>query len=124
MIEIFGLPLPVIAGQVMLGLVNGCFYAVLSLGLAVIFGLLRIVNFAHGAFCTLGAFGAWMLRLYLGLGYWLPLLVVPPAFTAAHTWVRAASFASGATASSRSRISASAAMDLAFSSARALEPGM
>ena len=79
MIEIFGLPLPAIAGQVMLGLVNGCFYAVLSLGLAVIFGLLRIVNFAHGAFFTLGAFGAWMLHLYLGAGYWVALLVVPLA---------------------------------------------
>ena len=48
--EVFGLPLPVLTGQIVLGLVNGCFYAVLSLGLAVIFGLLRIVNFAHGAF--------------------------------------------------------------------------
>jgi branched-chain amino acid transport system permease protein len=61
----------------MLGLVNGCFYAVLSLGLAVIFGLLRIVNFAHGAFFMVGGFGAWMLQRYLGLGYWLALLVVP-----------------------------------------------
>ncbi|MBL0918407.1 MAG: branched-chain amino acid ABC transporter permease [Hydrogenophaga sp.] len=77
MMEIFGLPLSVIAGQIMLGLVNGCFYAVLSLGLAVIFGLLRIVNFAHGAFFTLGAFGAWMLHLYLGLGYWVALIAVP-----------------------------------------------
>ncbi|GAP38017.1 branched-chain amino acid ABC transporter permease [Piscinibacter sakaiensis] len=75
--EIFGLPVGVILGQVMLGLVNGCFYAVLSLGLALIFGLLRIVNFAHGAFFTLGAFGAWMLHRYLGLGYWVALLVAP-----------------------------------------------
>ncbi|MBU7571801.1 MAG: branched-chain amino acid ABC transporter permease [Hydrogenophaga sp.] len=77
MTEVFGLPLPVLAGQVMLGLVNGCFYAVLSLGLAVIFGLLRIVNFAHGAFFMAGAFGAWMLQRYAGLGYWAALLLVP-----------------------------------------------
>ena len=77
MAEVFGLPLPVLAGQVMLGLVNGCFYAVLSLGLAVIFGLLRIVNFAHGAFFMVGAFAAWMLQHYLGLGYWAALLLVP-----------------------------------------------
>lgn len=77
MTEVFGLPLPVLAGQVMLGLVNGCFYAVLSLGLAVIFGLLRIVNFAHGAFFMAGAFGAWMLQRYAGLGYWFALLLVP-----------------------------------------------
>jgi len=76
--EIFGLPLPVLAGQIVLGLVNGCFYAVLSLGLAVIFGLLRIVNFAHGAFFMMGAFGAWMLQHYVGAGYWAALLVVPP----------------------------------------------
>ena len=75
--EVFGLPLPVLAGQIMLGLVNGCFYAVLSLGLAVIFGLLRIVNFAHGAFFMAGAFGAWMLQRYAGLGYWAALLLVP-----------------------------------------------
>lgn len=77
MTEVFGLPLPALAGQIMLGLVNGCFYAVLSLGLAVIFGLLRIVNFAHGAFFMAGAFGAWMLQRYLGLGYWFALAVVP-----------------------------------------------
>lgn len=79
MTEVFGLPLPVLAGQIMLGLVNGCFYAVLSLGLAVIFGLLRIVNFAHGAFFMAGAFGAWMLQRYAGLGYWAALLLVPLA---------------------------------------------
>ncbi len=77
MTEIFGMPLPVLAGQLMLGLVNGCFYAVLSLGLAVIFGLLRIVNFAHGAFFMVGGFGAWMLQRYLGLDYWVALAVVP-----------------------------------------------
>ena len=77
MAELFGLPLPVLAGQIVLGLVNGCFYAVLSLGLAVIFGLLRIVNFAHGAFFMVGAFAAWMLQKYLGAGYWVALLLVP-----------------------------------------------
>ena len=77
MTEIFGMPLSVIAGQTMLGLVNGCFYAVLSLGLALIFGLLRIVNFAHGAFFTAGAFGAWMLHRYAGVGYWIAVVVVP-----------------------------------------------
>jgi branched-chain amino acid transport system permease protein len=77
MIEVFGLPLPVLAGQVMLGLVNGCFYAVLSLGLAVIFGLLRIVNFAHGAFFMVGAFAAWMLQRHLGWGYWAAIVLVP-----------------------------------------------
>lgn len=77
MTEIFGMPLAVIAGQTLLGLVNGCFYAVLSLGLAVIFGLLRIVNFAHGAFFMAGAFGAWMLHRFLGVGYWVSLLLVP-----------------------------------------------
>ncbi len=78
MTEIFGMPLPVIAGQTMLGLVNGCFYAVLSLGLALIFGLLRIVNFAHGAFFMAGAFGAWMLFRFVGVGYWWSMLLVPP----------------------------------------------
>lgn len=75
--ELFGIPAPVLAGQIVLGLVNGCFYAVLSLGLAVIFGLLRIVNFAHGAFFMVGAFGAWMLLRYAGVGYWMALLLVP-----------------------------------------------
>lgn len=75
--ELFGLPLSALAGQIVLGLVNGCFYAVLSLGLAVIFGLLRIVNFAHGAFFMAGAFGAWMLQRYTGAGYWAALLLVP-----------------------------------------------
>jgi branched-chain amino acid transport system permease protein len=77
MSEIFAMPLPVLAGQTVLGLVNGCFYAVLSLGLAVIFGMLKIVNFAHGAFFMLGGFGAWMLLNYLGGNYWLALLIVP-----------------------------------------------
>ncbi|MGB6103091.1 MAG: branched-chain amino acid ABC transporter permease, partial [Pusillimonas sp.] len=63
--------------QLLLGLVNGSFYAVLSLGLAVIFGLLNIINFAHGALYMLGAFVAWMGLQYLGLNYWLMLLIAP-----------------------------------------------
>ncbi|TYC78843.1 branched-chain amino acid ABC transporter permease [Stappia sp. BW2] len=77
MTMIFGVPLVVLTGQVMIGLINGSFYALLSLGLAVIFGLLRVVNFAHGAFYMLGAFVAWMLGQYLGLGYWGSLLIAP-----------------------------------------------
>lgn len=75
--EIFGVPLQAFFGQIMLGLVNGAFYAVLSLGLAIIFGLLRIVNFAHGAFFMAGAFVAFMLGRYVNLGYWPALLAVP-----------------------------------------------
>lgn len=74
---IFGVPLQVLLGQLLLGLVNGSFYAVLSLGLAVIFGLLNIINFTHGAFYMLGAFVAWMGLHYLGLNYWLMLLLAP-----------------------------------------------
>jgi len=77
--EIFGRPLPALASQVVLGLVNGSFYAMLSLGLAVIFGTLNIVNFAHGAFYMVGAFGAFFALTALGLNYWLALLVVPIA---------------------------------------------
>lgn len=75
--EIFGKPLPALASQVMLGLVNGSFYAMLSLGLAVIFGTLNIVNFAHGAFYMLGAFGAFFALTVLGVNYWWALLLVP-----------------------------------------------
>jgi branched-chain amino acid transport system permease protein len=79
MSEIFGYPLPVILGQLMLGLVNGSFYAMLSLGLAVIFGLLGVVNFAHGAFYTLGAFAAWIALDKLGVNYWFALALAPLA---------------------------------------------
>ena len=75
--EIFGIPLQAFLGQLMLGLVNGAFYAMLSLGLAVIFGLLDIVNFAHGALYMMGAFGAWILMDQFGVNYWLALIVVP-----------------------------------------------
>jgi len=69
--------LPVLMGQLLLGLINGAFYAVLSLGLALIFGLLNIVNFAHGALYMMGAFVAWLLLTTLGIGYW-PALVITP----------------------------------------------
>lgn len=77
MTMIFGVPLMVFMGQLMLGLINGAFYALLSLGLAVIFGLLKIVNFAHGAMYMLGAFAALIGLQHLGLNYWAALLVVP-----------------------------------------------
>jgi branched-chain amino acid transport system permease protein len=75
--EIFGIPVAVILGQLMLGLVNGSFYAMLSLGLAVIFGLMGVVNFAHGAFYTLGAFAALLGLQWLGINYWVALLCAP-----------------------------------------------
>ena len=73
------MPVPVILGQLTLGLVNGSFYALLSLGLAVIFGLMGVVNFAHGAFYTLGAFAALLGLQYLGINYWVALLLAPLA---------------------------------------------
>ncbi len=79
MTEIFGIPLPALLGQLLLGLVNGSFYAMLSLGLAVIFGMLNIINFAHGALYMMGAFFAWMGLEYLGLNYWLMLGLAPLA---------------------------------------------
>ena len=75
--EIFGIPLQAFLGQLLLGLVNGAFYAMLSLGLAVIFGLLGIVNFAHGALYMLGAFAAWMMMDLLGINYWAALILAP-----------------------------------------------
>jgi branched-chain amino acid transport system permease protein len=78
MFELLGIPPQALFGQLLLGLINGSFYAMLSLGLAVIFGLLNIINFAHGAQYMMGAFGAWMLGNYLGLGYWWALVLVPP----------------------------------------------
>jgi branched-chain amino acid transport system permease protein len=76
---IFGIPVAVILGQLMLGLVNGSFYAMLSLGLAVIFGLMGVVNFAHGAFYTLGAFAALLGLQWLGINYWVALVLAPIA---------------------------------------------
>jgi branched-chain amino acid transport system permease protein len=77
--QIFGFPVAVILGQLMLGLVNGAFYAMLSLGLAVIFGLLGVVNFAHGAFYTLGAFIALLALKLFGVNYWAALVLAPLA---------------------------------------------
>lgn len=79
MTELFGLPLPALFGQLLLGLVNGSFYAVLSLGLAIIFGLLNVINFAHGTLYMLGAFITWMGLQYLGLNYWAMLIIAPVA---------------------------------------------
>jgi branched-chain amino acid transport system permease protein len=76
---IFGIPPQALFGQLLIGLINGAFYAMLSLGLAVIFGLLNIVNFTHGAQYMLGAFCAWFLLNYLGLGYWWALVIAPIA---------------------------------------------
>jgi len=75
--EIFGIPIQAFMGQLMLGLVNGSFYAMLSLGLAVIFGMLNIINFAHGALYMAGAMLAWMGLNYFGIGYWWSLLLAP-----------------------------------------------
>ncbi len=77
--EIFGIPLQAFLGQLLLGLVNGAFYAMLSLGLAVIFGLLGVVNFAHGALYMLGAFAAWIMLDKFGINYWAALLLAPLA---------------------------------------------
>src|SRR5687768_7159255 len=77
MSEIFGIPTQALFGQLLIGLINGSFYALLSLGLAVIFGLLNIINFSHGAQYMMGAFCAWFLMTKLGLGYWWALALVP-----------------------------------------------
>src|SRR6188508_1118109 len=75
--DIFGLPLQAFLGQLLLGLVNGSFYALLSLGLAVIFGLLGIVNFAHGALYMIGAYVGYLALDKAGLGYWPALILAP-----------------------------------------------
>jgi branched-chain amino acid transport system permease protein len=75
--DIFGIPAPLLFGQLLLGLINGAFYALLSLGLAVIFGMLNVINFAHGAQFMMGAFVAWMLLEYAGLNYWWALILAP-----------------------------------------------
>ncbi len=77
MTEIFGVPIQALMGQLTIGLVNGAFYAMLSLGLAVIFGMLNIVNFAHGALYMMGAMFSWMLLTYWGVNYWFSLVLVP-----------------------------------------------
>ncbi|PST23453.1 branched-chain amino acid ABC transporter permease [Rhizobium sp. JAB6] len=77
MTTIFGIPAQALLGQLLIGLINGSFYALLSLGLAIIFGMLRVINFAHGALYMLGAFTAYLLLAYTGIGYW-PALVLAP----------------------------------------------
>ena len=77
MTEIFGIPSAALFGQLLIGLINGSFYALLSLGLAVIFGLLNVINFAHGALFMLGAVLAWAGMEYAGLNYWAMLLLSP-----------------------------------------------
>jgi branched-chain amino acid transport system permease protein len=79
MTTIFGIPAQALFGQLLIGLINGSFYALLSLGLSVIFGLLNIINFAHGAQYMMGAFAAFFLLQYAGLGYWTALALVPVA---------------------------------------------
>src|SRR5260370_499023 len=77
MSSIFGVPTQALFGQLLIGLINGSFYALLSLGLSVIFGLLNIINFAHGALYMMGAFVAYFLLQWAGLGYWWALLLSP-----------------------------------------------
>lgn len=77
MFEFLGISPQALFGQLLLGLINGSFYALLSLGLAVIFGMLNIINFAHGALYMVGAFCAWFLLQYLGLGHWPALIITP-----------------------------------------------
>ena len=77
MFEIFGIPSQALFGQLLLGLINGSFYALLSLGLAVIFGMLNIINFTHGAQYMMGAFAAYLLLQYFGVNYWGALIVAP-----------------------------------------------
>jgi branched-chain amino acid transport system permease protein len=77
MFEIFGIPSQALFGQLLLGLINGSFYALLSLGLAVIFGMLNIINFTHGAQYMMGAFAAYLILTFSGLGYWSALIIAP-----------------------------------------------
>jgi branched-chain amino acid transport system permease protein len=81
--EIFGIPSAALFGQLLIGLINGSFYALLSLGLAVIFGLLNIINFTHGAQYMMGAFCAYLLLTRLGVGYWWSLAKAPACSSSA-----------------------------------------
>src|SRR6201998_2125966 len=74
---LLAVPVQALFGQLLIGLINGSFYALLSLGLAIIFGLLNVINFAHGALYMLGAFVAWFLLEKAGIGYWPALLIAP-----------------------------------------------
>ncbi len=77
MTTVFGIPIQALFSQLLVGLINGSFYALLSLGLAIIFGLLNVINFCHGALYMLGALAAWLLLEHLGIGYWPALLISP-----------------------------------------------
>src|SRR5258706_10056676 len=77
MLEMFGVNPQALFGQLLIGIINGSFYALLSLGLAVIFGMLNIINFTHGAQYMLGAFCAYFLLQYAGLGYWWAIIIAP-----------------------------------------------
>src|SRR2546426_3552111 len=88
MTEIFGIPTQALFGQLLIGLINGSFYALLSLGLAGIFGLLNIINFTHGAQYMMGAFCAYFLMTRLGLGYWWGPPVPPPPLGALRTLIQ------------------------------------
>ncbi|WP_274631298.1 branched-chain amino acid ABC transporter permease [Arvimicrobium flavum] len=77
MTDLIGIPIQALSGQLLLGLINGSFYAMLSLGLAIIFGLLHIINFTHGAQYTMGAFAAWMGMTFFGINYWWALILAP-----------------------------------------------
>jgi branched-chain amino acid transport system permease protein len=77
MFDVFGIPSTALFGQLLIGLINGSFYALLSLGLAVIFGMLNIINFAHGAQYMMGAFAAYLLLQWTGIGYWPALILAP-----------------------------------------------
>lgn len=79
MVTIFGVPVQALLGQLLVGLINGSFYAMLSLGLAIIFGMLRIINFSHGALYMLGAFVGYLMLAHLGIDYWLALILSPLA---------------------------------------------
>ena len=79
MFEIFGIPSTALFGQLLIGLINGSFYALLSLGLAIIFGLLNVINFCHGALYMLGALLAWLMLEHFGIGYWPALILSPLA---------------------------------------------
>src|SRR3954453_22965148 len=77
MFEIFGIPSTALFGQLLIGLINGSFYALLSLGLAVIFGMLNVINFAHCAQYMMGAFAAFLMLQLTGIGYWPALIIAP-----------------------------------------------
>ena len=79
MVTIFGVPVQALLGQLLVGLINGSFYAMLSLGLAIIFGMLRIINISHGALYMLGAFVGYLMLAHLGIDYWLALILSPLA---------------------------------------------